>query len=268
MVSAPRERGTDTDVLRNDAYADRRNLDDRRNIYEFRRPRFDLVESVLDLLVVEPGGRVLDLGCGPGIYLAALAARDPSSVLVGADLSLGMLGSARDGGTNRVVNIEAVRLPFRDDAFDAAMANHMLYHVDPIPDAAREVRRVLRPGGAFLAVTNSRAHFNEFDALLAELSGRDGWWRPSHRFTMDNGGEPLSMAFDRVETVSFCGQLHVPTAEPVVRFARSMRALSGEGYSDDEWEDLMNAFAVAVGQVIERDGEFRILTDTGVFVCR
>jgi ubiquinone/menaquinone biosynthesis C-methylase UbiE len=187
---------------------------------------------------------------------------------VGADLSMGMLRSARDAGTERLVTTEAVRLPFQDHSFDAAMANHMLYHVDPILEAVSELRRVLRPGGTLLAVTNSRTHFTEFDALLAEVSGRDGWWRPSHRFTMENGGPLLEAEFEQVDTVSFGGQLQVPAVEPVVRFARSMRALSGEGYSDAEWEELMLAFADAVERVIDEVGEFRTRTDTGVFVCR
>jgi ubiquinone/menaquinone biosynthesis C-methylase UbiE len=268
MVSDPAERGTDTEVLRNAAYADRDKLDDRRSIYEFRRPRFDLVASVLDHLPVGPGGRVLDLGCGPGIYLSALAGQDPSLRLFGADLSVGMLRSARQAGAKGVLTTQAVALPFPDDAFDAAMANNMLYHVDPIVEAAAELRRVVRAGGSVLAVTNGRAHFAEFDALLAEVSGRDGWWRPSHRFTMENGASPLETAFDQVETVWFTGELEVPEAGPVLRFARSMRDLSGEGYDDQAWDDLMTAFEMAVDDVIADQGAFRTRTVTGVFICR
>jgi hypothetical protein len=47
-----------------------------------------------------------------------------------------------------------------------------------------------------------------------------------------------------------------------------MRALSGQGYTDAEWDELMREFAEAVERVIERNGEFRTRTDTGVFVCR
>jgi ubiquinone/menaquinone biosynthesis C-methylase UbiE len=260
--------GTDRTVLRTAAYADVAKLDDRRNIYTYRRPEFDLTESVLDQLSPAPGARVLDVGCGPGSYLAALAARDPSLVTTGVDLSTGMLGAARRAGVPAVAVSDATALPFATDSFDGAMANHMLYHVEHIDRAVFELRRVVRTGGMLLAVTNALVHFAEFDALLAEVSGRDGWWRPSHRFTLDNGREFLEPAFDRVDLVEFHGELHVPDAEPVIRFARSMRDLSGQGYDDRTWEALMQAFEQRVVEVITTDGAFFTRTHTGVFVCR
>jgi SAM-dependent methyltransferase len=263
-VSAP---GTDRTVLRTAAYADAGKLDDRRSIYAFRWPKFDLVESVLDQLSVPRGGRVLDVGCGPGTYSAALRARDASLRVTGVDLSVGMLAAARGAGVMGVA-CDAVRLPYGVSTFDAVMANHMLYHVERIADAVAEFRRVLHPGGVLLAVTNAQQHFAEFDALLAEVSGRDGWWRPSHRFVLDNGRPYLEAAFDAVDTVRFDGELRVPDVEPVMRFARSMRDLSGEGYDDVAWDALMRDFERAVTQVIASEGEFRTRTDTGVFICR
>jgi SAM-dependent methyltransferase len=260
--------GTDRTVLRTAAYADASKLDDRRNIYAYRRPQFDLVDSVLDRLDVLPGARVLDVGCGPGTYLARLRARDPSLVTVGVDLSVGMLAEARGAGTARVACVDATALPFEAGSFDAVTANHMLYHVEPIERAVEEARRVLAPGGVFLAVTNARAHLVEFDAVLAEVAGHAGWWRPSHCFLLDNGRQYLEAAFDEVEVVDFVGELHVPEAEPVVRFARSMRDLSGGDYDDEAWDELMRRFAARMDALVSEKGEFTTRTDSGVFVCR
>lgn len=266
--------GTDRDVLRCAAYADASKLDDRRNLYAFRRPAFDLVDAVLELLDHDEardrsaGARVLDMGCGPGTYLARLRRRAPTARLVGLDLSVGMLAEARAAGTTALASGDVTSLPFVDAAFDSVMANHMLYHVADIAAAVREARRVLAPGGTFLAVTNALAHIGELDALLASVSGRDGWWRPSHRFVTDDGRSFLDPVFDRVELVSFRGELHVPDAAPVVAFVRSMRDLSGQGYADDEWDRLVLDVDAAVRDVIARDGELVMRTDTGVFVCR
>jgi SAM-dependent methyltransferase len=179
-----------------------------------------------------------------------------------------MLAAARGSGVASVANGDVVALPFAKDSFDAVMANHMLYHVADIELAVREARRVLVEGGTFLAVANATAHLAELDALLAEVSGRDGWWRPSQRFTTDNGRPFLDDVFGSVELVMFRGALHVPDARPVMAFAHSMRELSGAEYTDEVWEQLMSDFESAVRGVVQRDGEFVTRTDTGVFVCR
>jgi SAM-dependent methyltransferase len=255
-------------VLRTAAYADAGKLDDRRNIYAYRRPEFDLVDAVLDQLPVETATRVLDVGCGPGTYSARLPTRALSVLPVAVDLSTGMVAAARAAGVAAAASADVTRLPFHVDSFDAVMANHMLYHVERIEEAVTEACRVLRAGGVFLAVTNAFAHFAEFDAVLAEVSGRDGWWRPSHRFTLDNGRPFLEAQFDQVDVVDYVGVLHVPDAAPVVRFARSMRDLSGEGYDDEQWEALMQRFEARVEDIVVNEGEFVTRTDTGVFICR
>jgi ubiquinone/menaquinone biosynthesis C-methylase UbiE len=255
-------------VLRTAAYRDSRKLDDRRNIYSYRVPAFDLIEAVLDQLALHRGDRVLDVGCGPGTYLAALARRTDGLRRVGVDLSPGMLGSARKAGIDAVLVTDATALPFEGARFDAVMANHMLYHVEDIDGAVRELRRVTRAGGCVLAVTNARAHFAEFDALLAEVSGRDAWWRPSHRFTLENGVARFEIVFDSVSVVRFEGELRVPDVAPVMRFARSMRDLSGGGYDDSAWATLMHDLEQRVGDVIAAAGEFVTYTESGVLVCR
>ena len=50
----------------------------------------------------------------------------------------------------------------------------MLYHVPDIALAAAEARRVLRPGGVFVAVTNGRAHLAELRTLVEAAVGT-GW---------------------------------------------------------------------------------------------
>ena len=61
---------------------------------------------------------------------------------------------------------DAQTLPFASNSFDVALAMHMLYHVPDRAQALAEMRRVVRPGGVVLALTNSEAHFLELDELL------------------------------------------------------------------------------------------------------
>ncbi len=121
------------------------------------------------------GGRVLDVGCGPGHVPLLLVALDPTVEVVGVDLSREMLRIAEEhravsphGGRVSFRLGDAKALPFPDASFDAVMSNTILHHVpDPVP-FLRECGRVLRPGGALLVRDLFRpASEAEVDALVA-----------------------------------------------------------------------------------------------------
>jgi SAM-dependent methyltransferase len=95
------------------------------------------------------GRRVLDFGCGHAMMSVVLARR--GAAVMAFDLSLGYLQEARqraeaNGVTVSFVQADGERLPFAAESFDAIWGNAIIHHLD-IPTAAREVRRVLRPGG-------------------------------------------------------------------------------------------------------------------------
>ena len=92
----------------------------------------------------ERGGRALDAGCGTGRNLVDLASGGPA---VGLDVSLRALGFARRRGAAPLVCASVEALPFRDAAFAAALSRDVLYMVPDDARAAREMARVLSPGG-------------------------------------------------------------------------------------------------------------------------
>jgi SAM-dependent methyltransferase len=91
------------------------------------------------------GARALDAGCGTGRNLVDLAAGGPA---VGVDLSLRALGLARRRGAAPLVCASVEALPFRHGAFGAVLSRDVLYMVPDDARAAREIARVLAPGGA------------------------------------------------------------------------------------------------------------------------
>jgi ubiquinone/menaquinone biosynthesis C-methylase UbiE len=90
------------------------------------------------------GRDLLEVGCGTGLVLQRLAPHARRAV--GVDLSEGMLRRAAARGL-RVVQGDAVRLPFRDATFDVVVSFKVLAHVERIDDALAEMARVVRPGG-------------------------------------------------------------------------------------------------------------------------
>ena len=104
----------------------------------------------------ELGEHALELGAGPGAATAGLrrqAARVTSLEYDhGFAARLGARANGTDGG---VVQGDAASLPFPDETFSSAIAILMLHHLrsrELQDQAFLEIRRVLRPGGAFLAI--------------------------------------------------------------------------------------------------------------------
>lgn len=106
------------------------------------------------LAVLPAGGRVLDVGTGPGQLLVELGRRRDDVVLAGIDPSADMIGHATghlsaaglDGRTElRITGTEA--LPFADQTFDAVISTLSSHHWSDPSSAIAEQSRVVRPGG-------------------------------------------------------------------------------------------------------------------------
>lgn len=103
--------------------------------------------ELLARLPLEDARLVLDLGTGVGTLLGELERRAPGGSVIGVDRSFGMLARVPDDRPRAVM--DARRLAFAGASFDVVVATFMLFHV-PQPDRClEEVRRVLRPNGAF-----------------------------------------------------------------------------------------------------------------------
>ncbi|MEN9934582.1 MAG: hypothetical protein RLZZ387_1161 [Chloroflexota bacterium] len=123
-----------------------------------------------------PAGRILDLGCGNGDLLLALASGNPAAPLVGAEVSAdrARLAARRLGPRASLAQVDGGgRLPFADGSFDRVFLTEVLEHLkDPVA-LLREVRRLLAPGGRLvLTAPNSDAY--PLWPALAWLSDRTG----------------------------------------------------------------------------------------------
>lgn len=194
----------------------------------------DLETEVDRQLALGGSEALLDAGSGPGDFPGRLRAAGHRGRLVGADLSAGMVERARMTHPQvEFVQAEASNLPFPTASFDVLTARHMLYHVPNIPAALAEFRRVLRPGGRFLAVTNASGYLAELWDLVAEAAHIEPSLIPllnnraeAMPFSEVDGEALVRAALDNAAVTFSDSALLFPEAAPVLAYLDSMPTLA------------------------------------------
>lgn len=130
-----------------------------------------LAGGVVEWLDAQAGERILDLGCGDGQLSARLAAG--GARVTGVDASAEMTAAARARGIT-AEHGAAERLPFADASFDAVFSNAVLHWVRDQDAMMDEVRRVLRPGGRFVAEMGGHGNVAAIRVALIAVLERHG----------------------------------------------------------------------------------------------
>jgi demethylmenaquinone methyltransferase/2-methoxy-6-polyprenyl-1,4-benzoquinol methylase len=157
--------------------------------------RYDLMNDVMSagqvrlwrkrvgtIVAAGPGDRVLDLAAGTGTSSHAFAQSGADTVA--CDFSVGMLragqakllaadpGQTRTRGTVSFAAGDALRIPFKDGAFDVVTISFGLRNVQRTRDALAEMRRVTRPGGRLVVCEFSRITVPALDMLYRRYLSR------------------------------------------------------------------------------------------------
>jgi SAM-dependent methyltransferase len=141
------------------------------------------VEWLISHLPIERGQRVLDLGCGPGLYCERLARR--SLEVVGVDLSPGSIAYARQSAREQGLPIEYACQDYLRLAscaeFDAAVLISDDFGVlsdDDRDELLRRVHRALKPAGAFVFDVITASAPGELDGTRTWSIAAGGFWKP------------------------------------------------------------------------------------------
>lgn len=144
---------------------------------EFTRWSESYDRSILQLLLFGPSHRaliarlrsafghspikLLDIGCGTGVFASLLRSELPGATVWGMDLVAGMLAKGHERWKRHAAHVQPVqgdseRLPFATGAFDAITCANSFHHYPHQDRAVAEMRRVLRPGGRLLLIDGYR----------------------------------------------------------------------------------------------------------------
>lgn len=178
------------------------------------------------------GERILDAGCGTGWFAAGVRRARPDVVVLGSDLSAGMLGKAREAGAWPLVQGDCTTFPFADGSIDVVVARGVLHHLPEVVPALVEWRRILAPDGVVALSSEPtptvEAHgMYVVKALLAVLR------------------RPLSEVEDFWEVASMAANLHVFTVEQLAGMCRD----AGYGEVTLRTEDLISTLVLTASYV-------------------
>lgn len=194
---------------------------------------------------------LLDHGCGAGRLRAWLLEHKPRARYSGVDLEASPEVADRNkdlAGLDCFSAFDGLALPFPDSRFDVVYSSTVFEHVRHPDRALAEIRRVLKPGGSFLA---SVAYLYPYHSYSIQNFTPYGW----HTLLSENGFQVMEL------------RPGIDALASVVRGYRGNPASLGRWFSASPFNAAIEARARAAGQSVQQINMRKIM-NTGVLFSR
>ncbi|MGE7880532.1 class I SAM-dependent methyltransferase [Bacillus sp. NPDC094077] len=192
----------------------------------YEEKRVDLDEVVIEHLQLQGEEKILEVGCANGKFLSLLQITGHKGQLIGFDQSKTMLSEAAKR-SNRIEwkQGDASKLLFESNCYDWIIARHMLYHVKDVKKTLQGFYKIIRPGGALFATTNSKVSLPRIIKVCNNMLDAFDLPKTSPAvapFCLENGKEILQSTFPIVEETIIHNALVFHHATPIVNYISSM----------------------------------------------
>lgn len=248
-------------------YATADTLKTRISIHEtYSVNRQDFKDWIFEHYDLQPGMRILELGCGnAAMWKKHIGELPEGCELLLTDFSAGMLEEAKgqlgERANVRYAQVDAMEIPYGDADFDAVIANMMLYHVPDIDRALAGIRRVLKPDGWFVCATNGeRGNGSFLVEVFADFDASGRMQEIATRFSLENGTRWLMKHFHSVHMLRRDDALDVTDPEDLTDYVLSLSSMA-------------ELHALPRAEIRDRflsrmtDGHLVIPKDYGMFIC-
>lgn len=210
--------------------------------------------------------KLLEVGCGNGKLWKNNKINLRNREIFLSDSSQGMVDEVRKtlGNDFNCMVFDCEKIPFKDNYFDAVIANHVLFYVYDINKALEEIRRVLNPLGVFYCSTYGSNHMKEINDIVQEFDSRVilSQTKLYDVFGLENGLDILKPYFKNIKMKRYDDCLVVDKSKPIIDYIMSCHGNQNEIIGPN-----LNEFREFVDSIIKEKGYIRITKDAGIFVC-
>ena len=261
-------------------------METRRLISRYSINRRDIREVALEKLDLSSFKDVLDLGCAYGFFTENLAGRlQNGAAVTGLDLiddanrdlflrtvqSMGYRGRFIAGSAELISGMNS-------STFDLVVASYSLYF---FPHLIREITRILRPDGIFIAITHAEQSLREVIRLIPGCMVSAGIEPPPAEpaigrllrvFSLENGETQLKDHFGRIERIDFHNSLSFPlgSMEDCINYLGKKRNLLFKELLDTKPRragEALSCLYRELGENARREGNVVITKDDCIFRC-
>ncbi len=239
----------------------------------------DIDQWMLDLLKLQPGIKILDVGCGAGKQcLSFFHHLNGQAEIVGGDVSEDLLNQARAESARQNAPIEYIplnfneRFPLEDNRFDLASCCFAIYYAQDIPHTIHEMHRVLRPGGRLFTTGPMPTNKQVFYDIIREATDRPIPPMPGSSRYGFAILDTIKATFSKVDVEVFENPLTFTAPEPFIAYTRASlsedrRLWTSMFNGKAEFEALMEKITAVVARRIQNEGQIVMTKVVGGFVA-
>jgi ubiquinone/menaquinone biosynthesis C-methylase UbiE len=226
----------------------------------------DIDAWMLDLINLQPGTKILDVGCGSGKQCFSYYTKLNSQAdITGGDVSQELLAQAEAENTRLNTGIKFEHLDFNkdfphlDNEFDFLSCCFAIYYAENIPFTISEMHRVTKPGGRLFTTGPMPQNKKAFYDIIKEATHKPIPPMPgSSRYSTEILSTVKSL-YSSVDLHIFENPLTFESVEPYMAYTRASmsedRKLWGSLFQDkNDFEKIMDQITAVAQKWIERDG--------------
>lgn len=227
----------------------------------------DIDQWMLDLLELQKGIKILDVGCGSGKQcFSFFNYLQGDAEIFGGDVSADLLAQARENNakTGNKIKFHELnfnqRFPHPDNSFDLASCCFAIYYAENIPFTISEMHRVIKPGGRLFTTGPMPSNKQVFYDIIREATGKTIPPMPgSSRYSTEIYSAVTNL-FSKVELHIFENPLTFENTEPFLAYTRASlnedrKLWTGLFTQKDDFNKVMNQIAEVAERRIQAEGK-------------